>query len=158
MCASANQEGERRKRPKLGYLRMLFTAICGVLCLLLIAFWVRSYWWVEQLPVPIPGNHVIGLATMPGVFAVAIDPNWGRPPWTTLSNPAGEWLAWGGYNHSRVWGFFGIQATAVIIPFWFAILIATSMVGIPWLHWHFSLRTLLIATTLIAAILGIIAV
>jgi hypothetical protein len=29
---------------KLRYLRIAFSAVCGVLCLLLIALWVRSYW------------------------------------------------------------------------------------------------------------------
>jgi hypothetical protein len=140
-------------------LRIAWSVFWALAAVLLIVLWVRGYWWVEQLPVPIPGNHVIGLATMPGVFAVVIDPNWGRPPWTTGSNPADEWLAAGGYDHSRVWGFFGIQATAVIIPFWFSLVIVVSIATIPWarqLPYRFSLRTLLIATTLVAVVLGLV--
>ena len=46
--------------------------------------------------------------------------------------------------------------TAVILPIGW-LLAAMIVVGsIPWLHWRFSLRTLLIATTLVAMGLGII--
>jgi hypothetical protein len=136
-------------------LRIAWSVAWGIACLLLIALWVRSYWWVEQLPVPVPGNQVIGLATMPGVYAVVINPQWGRAPWARLSNSADEWLSLGGYDHSRIWGYFGAQATAVIIPFWFSVLIAAGIATIPWLSWRFSLRMLLIAMTLVAVGLGL---
>ena len=42
------------------------------------------------------------------------------------------------------------------VPHWFAVLAVTSLAVGPWIRWRFSLRTLLIATTLIAVVLGLI--
>jgi hypothetical protein len=42
------------------------------------------------------------------------------------------------------------------VPYWLLVLAATSLTAAPWLRWHFSIRTLLIATTLVAVVLGLI--
>ena len=44
----------------------------------------------------------------------------------------------------------------LILPHWFLAVAAITLAGVPWLRWsaRFSLRTLLIATTLVAAVLG----
>jgi hypothetical protein len=42
----------------------------------------------------------------------------------------------------------------IYIPYWIPILLTITLAIIPWLRWKFSLRTLLIATTLIAVLLG----
>jgi hypothetical protein len=47
----------------------------------------------------------------------------------------------------------------LFVPYWFLVVIAgisAALCGIPWVKWHFSLRTLLIATTLVAVGLGVI--
>jgi hypothetical protein len=43
------------------------------------------------------------------------------------------------------------------VPFWFPVLIASLFTVSPWIGWsnRFSLRTLLIATTLVAGVLGL---
>ena len=41
-------------------------------------------------------------------------------------------------------------------PQWCPVLASMILAVIPWLRWRFSLRTLLIATTLVAVVLGII--
>ena len=43
-----------------------------------------------------------------------------------------------------------------MLPHWFAALCPAALAAIPWIRWRFSLRTLLIATTLVAAALGTI--
>jgi len=45
------------------------------------------------------------------------------------------------------------------MPFWVPVLVTAALATVPWFHWskRFSLRTLLIATTLVAVVLGIIA-
>jgi hypothetical protein len=43
----------------------------------------------------------------------------------------------------------------VIVPHWFALVAAGSLSAAPWFRLRFSLRTLLIATTLIAVVLGL---
>ena len=44
----------------------------------------------------------------------------------------------------------------VRFPIWFLILVASTFAAVPCFHWRFSLRTLLIATTLVAIVLGLI--
>lgn len=41
-------------------LRVTWSAVCGIICLLLIALWVRSYWWFDHLQFPITGVHYVG--------------------------------------------------------------------------------------------------
>ena len=31
------------------YLRIAFSVMCGIACVLLIALWVRSYWWADTV-------------------------------------------------------------------------------------------------------------
>jgi hypothetical protein len=44
----------------------------------------------------------------------------------------------------------------VVLPYWFLLCIAIAMATVPWIRWskRFGLRTLLIATTLVAVALG----
>ena len=66
----------------------------------------------------------------------------------------------GGYEHS----IFGLDASAypnyvmVYLPHWLPAMIVAAIGTAPWLPWfsRFSLRTLLIATTLVAVVLGLI--
>jgi asparagine N-glycosylation enzyme membrane subunit Stt3 len=49
--------------------------------------------------------------------------------------------------------------TGFMVPFWFlAFVSATTAVlpWLPWIKWRFTLRTMLIATTLVAVVLGLI--
>ena len=54
-------------------------------------------------------------------------------------------------------GFF-YDGMHVGLPYWFLAFVPATIATIPWFRWskRFSLRTLLIATTLIAVVLGII--
>jgi hypothetical protein len=58
---------------------------------------------------------------------------------------------------------FGIiessNSRSVIMPYWFLVVSAVALSASPWFwSWRFSLRTLLIAMTLIAVFLGLVAV
>ena len=43
-----------------------------------------------------------------------------------------------------------------LLPYWVIVFSAAACASMPWLPWRFSLRTLLIATTLVAVVLGLI--
>jgi hypothetical protein len=43
------------------------------------------------------------------------------------------------------------------IPHWFPPVLVLALATAPWLRWRFSLRTMLIATTLVAVVLGLVA-
>ena len=52
------------------------------------------------------------------------------------------------------------NCTGGIVPYWFPVAILASLAAVPWIRWskRFSLRTLLIATTLVAVGFGIVVV
>lgn len=149
---------------KFRYLRFAFSATCLIACVLLIVLWVRSYWrttyivaWFGQL------------SLQPGAVEIFIaDPTdkGGVPAGTVIHVSSKEWMedfqkqiqAYGttirGNHWSRVWGAFYFQNN-YILPYWFIAIIFALLGGAPWLR-RFSLRTLLIATTLVAVVLGAI--
>lgn len=47
--------------------------------------------------------------------------------------------------------------TAILVPHWFQVVVFVLIAAVPWSPWsrRFSLRTLLIATTLLAVVLGL---
>jgi hypothetical protein len=58
------------------------------------------------------------------------------------------------------WGFYilGMHDWYVLVPHWFLALLTATISATPWIRWsrRFSLRTLLIATTFLAVVLGLI--
>ena len=139
-------------------LRIAWSVGWGLVAVLLCVFWVRSYLWLEQLILPISSNVAIGVGVMPGSSVIAINPKWGWPHVTRHSQSVDGWLGRVGWPHSRLWGLFQIRATGAVIPFWFSLVVVAALASIVWIRhlpWRFSLRTLLIATTLVAVVLGL---
>jgi hypothetical protein len=69
--------------------------------------------------------------------------------WPTNRGPADHWV----FSNVKPNGFH------IAVPHWFLIMVSATIAAIPlapWLRLRFSLRTLLLATTLIAVVLGII--
>ena len=58
------------------------------------------------------------------------------------------------YSNDRGFGLY--DRHSIMVPYWFAAVFAATLAGVPWIRLRFSLRTLLIATTLVALILGMI--
>jgi hypothetical protein len=141
-------------RPRLvRLLRIGWSAGWVITCLLLIAMWVRSYWqwdspsaWSKQVGLVAQINSTEGQIQLV-VYQYPTTP--GLSEWPTdsasVKKPAfrAHWLA----NPP------GISAYA---PHWFPVLLFATFAAAPWLRWRFSLRTLLIATTLVAVVLGLI--
>jgi hypothetical protein len=144
-------------------LQIAWSVVFAVATVLLVALWVRSYWWVDQF-VATFGRYYVGVGVTPGALLVGVGTDTNAEPWTLSEpNPADEWLASvvlpnGQPYPSRVWGVFdfntldGVNAAA---PFWFLILLSGIVATAPWLQRRFSLRTMLVATTLLAIVLGI---
>jgi hypothetical protein len=63
-----------------------------------------------------------------------------------------EWLYMVGFSPR----YSSLGLSFSIIPYWMLVPFALALSTASWLHWQYSLRTLLIITTLIAATLGII--
>jgi hypothetical protein len=68
---------------------------------------------------------------------------------------------WIGARRPGLWGFtagFWSQRNWVTqAPYWSAVVSTAAIATVPWLRWRFSLRSILIATTLIAVVMGLIA-
>jgi hypothetical protein len=148
------------------YFRITGSVLCGVACVLLIVLWVRSYsalesWLCGSLHIQSAhGKLIIFEVSNIQILKALIQKTnpefngyskvpFGRfTPSIELSNGiAGSPKFSVRFVGKRVW----------IIPFWVAIAI-TAILPVPaWIKWNlrFSLRTLLIATTLVAVVLGL---
>jgi hypothetical protein len=154
-------------------LRIAWSAVCGILCLLLIALWVRSYWWVDNFIGPSQGAYRFGVASSDGWLTIRyrngiLDPkafpNWKLKstsaaamekvykqmeasikgtPGATFSRPARK------FGWKDDWGFQ--------FPYWLPVASVGVLVTVSWkLPWRFSLRTLLIGMTVVAVVLGLV--
>jgi hypothetical protein len=131
-------------------LRIAWSVACGILCLLLIALWVRSYWFIDIVHL----SHR-SLVSMTGRLFVAehIDRYWSTDLRASIGEP--RLHIWGtSYVAGEV--FVIPIGKQLILPLWFAVSVTSLTSATPWLRWRFSLRTLLIATTLVAVVLGAI--
>ena len=153
-------------RPRLArWLRITWTAFWALAAALVIVLWVRSYWRWDAITLPVVNNCGISLKSFEGRIVIKK---------TTISDarfwPVGfESLNFD--NHQvvlaekyHVQSYAGplvaknaVVATLSQLPL---VLTAAVFAVAPWIGWpnRFSLRTLLIATTLIAVALGTIIV
>ena len=142
-------------------LRIAFSATCRTACVLLIALWVRSYWWSEYIGIPptcsfgtTRGDIVVAYSVPTYSFFITnITPGYHKesPIQLVWSNDSAlqKWTL-SCVRENRLLGFHYIGIRI------YAMLAAVSALGTaPWLRWRFSLRTLLIAATLIAVVLGL---
>ena len=144
----------------LRYLRILWTVFCGLACVLLVVLWVRSYWRGDVVHCPTAPPLLVN--SVRGVFQVNVIPNdigtgWGPGwGWTSFSP---DLMATKQGNKPN-WEWHSDRYTTVVsFPVWAVVLpIAFAAVPLWFQPRRFGLRTLLIATTLIAVVLGMIIV
>jgi hypothetical protein len=127
-------------------LRIAWSVGWGVLCLLLIALWVRSYRCGDWLEIPLGMGYSVQAATGVGTiyFNVAPAINSG---WSYGADPEQPEII--NYYHGRNERWINRQ------PIWLVSVFAAAVGVVPWLRWRFSLRTLLIATTVVAVAIGL---
>jgi hypothetical protein len=137
---------------------VFFAAVTVSLCVL----WVRSFWWVNWVQVDGTsgkGGHIaIGISKGEAVFQWMSLPDFGN-----CDIRVGSREATAGTEFDRAWLGFLITSRPyllVVCPFWFLVL-SFGMLAIIAMQdsrrlWRFSLRTMFIATTLLAAVLGLV--
>ena len=128
---------------------------------MLIALWVRSYYILDEFSEPISRARSFGLTSIEGQFSCSLEKvivpiqsiDWGLESHDSTSG-----YAQAQFDEASNWMFAGDQIDywTIRLPHWFLVLTCIVITAIPWLRWHFSLRTLLIATTLVAVVVGAI--
>jgi hypothetical protein len=151
-------------------LRIVWSVAWGIVALLLIALWVRSHRSVDFLDYYRPGSSTLlqfwstegvvksnDTSAALGFIAVPATTGWifrTAPQAGYKRDTAGHTPLGAIFRSFRHPASRGLE-----VPDWFLVLVAALCATTPWLRerpWRFSLRTLLIATTLVAVGLGLI--
>lgn len=135
-------------------LRLAWTAFCGLVCVLLVVLWVQSFWSGNELQGVI-GSKRLQLDSATGRVWAYIYPD-------ALSlNPNRAWVRyrlWPPPQPPHEWYFGRLKAGEfkISLPAWIPLVLMATLPTAPWIALRrFSLRTLLIAITLAAVVLGL---
>jgi hypothetical protein len=144
--------------------RIVFSIGCGITFVLLILLWVRSYWWCDIAYYRPGPNAMFLVRSSEGKVSFG---DWSRrvgtmgaPPSIGLSRRAsyvGERADVDLSGFGKIFREFAYDRVGYQVPDWFLVILAAGLGSSFWLsRWkgRFSLRTLLIALTLVAALLG----
>ena len=141
-------------------LRIAWSVGWGVVCLLLFVLWAQSYYRTDIFYVV---DKSLLYTTLTSSCGTAYLVRWDRSRSDLESSALSPTQGWEHSSYRWPWKTppsFAWSPTAkkwtiqlptlpLVVPFILA-------AAIPWLRWRFSLRTLLIATTLVAVVLGLI--
>jgi hypothetical protein len=143
-------------------LRIAISVLSGIAGVLFVALWVRSYSVNEVKAFTIAGTrfHAQSLLgrVMIGKASNAVSSR--QPVTDGLRKSAHKRRHWLGFSHYRAPPAGPKEYLInVRIPHWFLVMIFAVTAILPWtrlIRMHFSLRTLLIAVTIVAIVLGLI--
>jgi hypothetical protein len=152
----------------LKYLRIAVTALSLTACVLLIALWVRSYTYGPTVLIGQIRDTSLRIDSGLGriVLCVGADVPGPGPKDGSVDIETFSWEAFDQYERD-IWRAYAAnqpipgrqrKMMKLNLPHWFVVVLLASIAPIPWLPWskRFGLRTLLIATTLVAVALGVI--
>jgi hypothetical protein len=143
-------------------LRIPWSVTWGLLCVLLIALWVRSYHTQSTISIR---DRASGYWTFLGSNSGTM--YFHRSAVETFrspgSRPTPRWYYHVG-DASKPQAVFVWNSNVsrwpvgISFPYWLPVILAAVAATVPWLSWskRFSLRTLLMATTLFAVVLGLV--
>jgi hypothetical protein len=165
---SSRQSEEQRHRSSLHtqltailkHLRIAVTALSLTVCVLLVALWVRSYWYVDKAWVQVTPYVTVYIEITPGQFTFfSVSSIVALPPgdWEKFTFPVDQFFGEDNPHPSTpIVGKLSLSDGYLLIPAWLLVLLTASIAAAPWIKWskRFSLRTLLIATALFAIGLG----
>ena len=144
-------------------LRIAWSVFWAIVCVLLIGLWVRTYWSSDCFGF----SPTLGIGTLKGEITIVheasgpffintVMPGYHKEPPDSLTwsdNTALQKWTLSCVHEMNGLGFYciGIRIYAIII-------LGLAIGAFSWIpfRWHFRLRTLLIATTLVAVVLGLI--
>jgi hypothetical protein len=135
-------------------LRIAWSVVWGVVAALFLVLWVRSYWSFDVLERASSKSYVEVRSNCGAIYTDFQNP----PP---LPPPLGRDPAWMFTVYPASRGLHPTLAAESLfsIPYWSGALVSGLLITAPWtarLRWRFTLRTLLIVTTAVATVLGLI--
>lgn len=143
---------------KIRNLRIVWSVLCCVPILILVALWVRSYWRIDGLSAIIRADTYMCISHE-GIVELAWltdhSTQYLPPTWDVSSSPTNA-------KTRRVSNLFArgfaLTPESAVIPLWFPVMLTTVLASAPWYHWsnRFSLRALFFAMTLAAIALSLI--
>jgi hypothetical protein len=136
-------------------LRIAWSVAWGIVAVLLIALWIRSYSHLQIIEKRF-GSQTIQVSSVRGHFAIASLHPTAAIGMFYLSTAAVNAADWRELGPSGFACYRNSMGAILIVPHWFAALLCAIISAVVWLQWRFSLRTLLVATTLVAIGLGLV--
>ena len=140
-------------------LRIAWSVGWGIACVLLLVLWVRSYWVWDFASFRFATTNGVRLSSLSGIMFIF---NERTAHYERFAKPITRPLKseWSNITTDKLLFGFGVlqlsAKTIIFFPHWFVTILSAALAAAPWLRWRFSVRTLLIATTLIAVVLGTI--
>jgi hypothetical protein len=142
----------------LRYARYAVAVVFALLAVGFVALWVRSYYWPDGYASTLLNSRGLGALSSQGVLFLSLTKGDGEfgTAWA-ISEAESE-------SRRSVTGFrFYRKATSTYhdavasLPHWFLVASSLALAALFAIKrtWRFSLRTILVATTLLAAILGL---
>jgi hypothetical protein len=134
-------------------LRIACSVLCGIVAVLLVLLWIRSYSISDKIHIPIFGSQTI--TSVRGTFSVTLGSKtfqgWG---WEWKSIPIDEMMPVAGLGRS--WSFRSNPLHMYLLfPHRYSVLIFTVFSLLPWYRGRFSVRALLTVITLVCFALGV---
>jgi hypothetical protein len=149
---------DRWLKRMLKYVRIAVTVLCLTACVLLVAQWVRSLWKPIYHKEFVTPKYRYELTSRSGKFVFVRRERFFISLEFTLAYPETMMSDLTERTRFGIGRFSSDNFSGFSIAYWLLIPVAMIVAAIPWLPWstRFSLRTLLIATTLVAVGLGIV--
>lgn len=145
---------------KLRKLRIAVSVACAIACVLLIVLWVRSFWWADFFVGNLTSRFGTRITSANARMICWIGETQSAKeyPWRTGPASGVAPLPPGvagvkAYLQTTV----GSRAVGLQAPHWMLCGVGAFLAYASWIRWRFRLRTLLIATPLIAVVLGLVA-
>jgi hypothetical protein len=135
-------------------LRIAVSVFFGLLTVALAVLWVRSFYWHDRVRAPSFNSGGISVASMTGQIRIVRNVSLWNWSFETNLIPDG----YAAKPWRQRWGFgSNARSSVVVFPHESLIVVFALLTALPWASPtnRFSLRTLLIATTLVAAVLGL---
>jgi hypothetical protein len=142
-------------------LRIAWSVLCGIFCVLLIVLWLRSYWVIDGIVRDYQGSGVqtrVSIIAVQGTLMFARHP---IGPTDKFRDVIDHWTYYPAKPKEpmtrRFWWYNDGRQFAIRFPTWLPVPFLALAASAPWvgLPFKFSLRTLLIAT-FFAVTLGLI--